>query len=144
MRHSRIILFFCALGFLLAPASAGEQTLPGFSAATSRTERELETKFRAIPNPENMRAYMEHLSARPHNVGTAFDRENAEWIAAHFKDWGWETQIENFEVLYPTPKERALELVEGGPRFVAKLEEPAVAGDPTSAQTAAQLPSYNA
>ena len=52
MQHSRIFLFFCALGFLLAPASAGEQTLPGFFAASSRAERELETKFRAIPKPE--------------------------------------------------------------------------------------------
>ena len=144
MRHSRIIVLYCALGFLLAPASAGEQSLPGFFGASSRAERELESKFRAIPKPENMRAYMEHLSARPHNVGTAFDRENAEWIAAHFKDWGWETQIEDFEVLYPTPKERAVELVEGGPRFVAKLEEPSLPEDPTSSQKAEQLPTYNA
>lgn len=144
MRNSRLIVFLCALGFLLTPASAGEQTLTGFSADSSRAEREWEAKFRAIPKPENLRAYMEHLSARPHHVGSAYDKENAQWIAAHFKEWGWDTEIENFDVLFPTPKERAVELVEGGAHFVAKLEEPTLAVDPTSGQKAEQLPSYNA
>ena len=40
-------------------------------------------------------------------------------------------------------KNGALELVEPT-KFTAKLEEPAVAGDPTSAQKTEQLPSYNA
>ena len=46
--------------------------------------------------------------------------------------------------LFPTPKERLVELVEGGPKFVAKLQEPALAQDPTSDQQAEQLPTYNA
>jgi N-acetylated-alpha-linked acidic dipeptidase len=121
-----------------------EKPLDGFSANSSRAERQWEEKFRAIPKPENMRAYMEHLSARPHNVGTPYDKENAEWIAAKFKEWGLDTHIETFDVLFPTPKERAVELVEGGPKFVAKLEEPTVPQDPTSNQHAEQLPTYNA
>jgi N-acetylated-alpha-linked acidic dipeptidase len=121
-----------------------EKPLDGFSANSSRAERQWEEKFRAIPKPENMRAYMEHLSARPHNVGTPYDKENAEWIAAKFKEWGLDTHIETFDVLFPTPKERAVELVEGGPKFVAKLEEPTVSQDPTSNQHAEQLPTYNA
>ena len=144
MRNSRTILFLCAVGLLLTPASAGEQSLAGFSTESSRAEREWETKFRAIPKPENLRAYMEHLSAKPHHVGSAYDKENAEWIAAHFKEWGWDTQIENFDVLFPTPLERAVELVEGGPHFTAKLEEPTLAVDPTSGQKAEQLQTYNA
>jgi N-acetylated-alpha-linked acidic dipeptidase len=144
MPRSKLIAIFGALGFLLAPASAGEQTLAGYSAESSRAERDWESKFRAIPKPENLRAYMEHLSARPHHVGSPYDKENAEWIAAHFKEWGWDTQIESFDVLFPTPKERAVELVEGGPHFVAKLEEPTLSADPTSGQKAEQLPTYNA
>jgi len=45
---------------------------------------------------------------------------------------------------FPTPKERLVELVEGGPHFVAKLQEPAVPQDPTSNQQSEQLPTYNA
>ena len=87
---------------------------------------------------------MQHLAAHPHNVGTTYDKENAEWIAAKFKEFGLDTHIEQFDVLFPTPKERAVELVEGGPKFVAKLQEPAIPQDPTSSQQSEQLPTYNA
>ena len=91
-------------------ASGDEKPLDGFSADSSRTERQWEEKFKAIPKPENLRAYMERLSARPHNVGTPYDKENAEWIAAKFKEFGLDTHIETFDVLFPTPKERLVEL----------------------------------
>src|SRR5260370_10493412 len=91
-----------------------------------------------------MRSYMQRLSARPHHVGSPYDKDNAEWIAARFKEWGLDTHIEQFDVLFPTPKERMVELVEGGPHFVAKLQEPPVTVDPTSNQQGEQLPTYNA
>src|SRR5215471_12575868 len=112
-------------------STAGDDVpLFGFSTESSRTERQWEEKFRAIPNPENHRAYMQRLTARPHNVGSPYDKDNAEWIASKFKEFGLETQIENFDVLYPTPKERLIELVEGAPYFKAKMEEPALPEDP--------------
>ena len=124
--------------------TADEQTLFGYSAESSRAERQWEEKFRAIPSPENLRSYMQRLSARPHNVGTAYDKENAEWILAKFKEFGLDAHIEQFDVLYPTPKERVVELVDGGPKFVAKLQEPPVPQDPTSNQQNEQLPTYHA
>jgi N-acetylated-alpha-linked acidic dipeptidase len=49
-------------------------------------------------------------------------------------------------VLFPTPKERLVELKDaaGKTAFTATLKEPVVAEDPTSNQTAEQLPTYNA
>ena len=117
--------------------------LPGYSTDASASERDWETKFRALPSTDNLREDMRHLSARPHHVGSPYDKENAEWILAHFKEWGLDAQIETFYVLFPTPKERALELVEPT-TFKAKLQEPPVAIDPTSNQQAEQLPTYNA
>ncbi len=102
-----------------------------------------EQKFRQIPNPANLRANMQRLSARPHHVGSPYDKDNAEWILSQLRSWGLEATIENFEVLFPTPKERLLEMV-GPEKFTAKLEEPAVAVDPTSNQKSEQLPTYNA
>ena len=102
-----------------------------------------EEQFKSIPEPSRMRDYMRHLSARPHHLGSPYDKENAEWILARFTEWGWDARIESFEVLFPTPKERVVELVEPE-RFTAKLQEPPVAGDPTSAQKDEQLPTYNA
>jgi N-acetylated-alpha-linked acidic dipeptidase len=142
-RFGFMVCCVCA-ALLLSPASGGEQSLSGFSAESARAEREWEAKFRAIPSPANLRAYLEHLSARPHHVGSAYDKANAEWIEAKFKEFGWDAHIETFSVLFPTPKERRVELVEGGPHFLAGLQEPPVNGDPTSGQQSEQLPTYNA
>ena len=139
-----IFVFAGTLLPLKSRVAADDQPLYGYSAASSRVERQWEEKLRAIPSPDNLRAYMQRLSARPHNVGSPYDKDNAEWIASKFKEFGLDTQIETFSVLYPTPKERLVELVDGGPHFTAKLQEPVVPEDPTSNQTAEQLPTYNA
>src|SRR6201998_4653714 len=107
-------------------------------------ERQWEEKMRAIPDPKNLRAYMEHLSAHPHNVSSRYDKENAEWLLDLFKKFGPDAPIEACTVLYPTPKERLVELVDGGSHCTAKLQEPPLAEDPTSNQTSEQLPTYNA
>jgi N-acetylated-alpha-linked acidic dipeptidase len=148
MNRTAAIASIFFVGISLAPVSshvtADEPPLFGYSAESSRTERQWEEKLRAIPSPDNLRAYMQILSAHPHHVGSRYDKENAEWIASKFKEFGLDTHIEQFDVLFPTPKERVVELVEGGPKFVAKLEEPELPEDPTSSQKAEQLPSYNA
>jgi N-acetylated-alpha-linked acidic dipeptidase len=134
-----------AAAVLVAASSAlsAEEPLQGFTPQSSAAERRWEETFRAIPKPENLRASMGRLSARPHHVGSPYDRDNAEWIRAKFQEFGWDVRIETFEVLFPTPKERVLEMVEPK-RFVAALEEPALTEDPTSGQRAEQLPTYNA
>ena len=99
--------------------------------------------MRAVPDTANLRSYMERLSARPHHVGSPYDKDNAEWILARLKEWGLDAHIETFDVLFPTPKERLLEMVEPK-HFTARIEEPTVPGDPTSSQHAEQLPTYNA
>jgi N-acetylated-alpha-linked acidic dipeptidase len=53
-----------------------------------------------------------------------------------------DAHIERFDVLFPTPKVRLLEML-APTKFTAKLEEPALAIDPTSNQKSEQLPTYN-
>lgn len=113
------------------------------ATAFSQTPREWEEKFRAIPKPENLREYMKKLSARPHHLGSPYDKENAEWILSKFREWGLDANIETFDVLFPTPKERAVELT-SPTKFVARLQEPGLPEDPTSNQKDEQLPTYNA
>ena len=125
------------------PEGDSPAALDGFSAESARVEHDWEVKFRALPSPANMRSYMQRISARPHHVGTEYDHANAEWILSQFRDWGWDAHIEDFDVLFPTPKERVVELV-APTRFKAALEEPTVEVDPTSGQHAEQLPTYNA
>jgi N-acetylated-alpha-linked acidic dipeptidase len=114
----------------------------GYSEAGTKKQVELEQKMRAVPKPELLRQYMERLAAEPHHVGTEQGKKNAEFIRDQFRSWGFTAELEEFDVLFPTPKERLLELIEPI-RYRAKLEEPAVADDPDSAD-AGQLPTYNA
>ena len=100
------------LGCFLLLATTSDEPLAGFSKASSNAERDWEGKFRAIPSPQNMREYMQRLSARPHHVGSPYDKDNAEWALAKFKEWGLDAHIETFDVLFPTPKVRLVEMVE--------------------------------
>jgi len=137
---SGVVLAGISLAPLRAHVAADDAPLYGYSAESSRTERQWEEKLRAIPSTENLRAYMQRLSARPHHVGSPYDKDNAEWIAAKFKEFGLETHIESYDVLFPTPLERQVELLECSgangtdcrPKYTAKLEEPSLPEDPTS------------
>ncbi len=145
MRRLGFIAIFCAASIGLA-ANTIEQhssTLMGYTAQGSQTERQWEVKFQAIPEPDNMRAYMKHLSAYPHQVGSPYDKSNAEWILSKFRQFGLDAHIETFYVLFPTPKERKVEMVAPS-HFIATMREPAIPVDPTSGQYSLQLPTYNA
>src|SRR6202521_5705898 len=142
-----IVLIFTlavpSLSFGADQAGSNQAALAGYAPRSSQSEREWEAKFRALPDPANLREYMRRLSARPHHVGSPYDKDNAEWILTHFKEWGLDAHIERFDVLFPTPKLRVVEML-APTKFTAKLEEPALAVDPTSNQKSEQLPTYNA
>ena len=139
-------LTVCLLSLSMA-AAAVEPTpsapLRGYTAEHSATEVQWEQKFRAIPDEARLRENMRRLSARPHHVGSPYDKDNAEWLLVQLKSFGLDAKIEQFEALFPTPKSRKLELL-GPTKFTAKLEEPTLAIDPTSGQKSEQLPTYNA
>jgi N-acetylated-alpha-linked acidic dipeptidase len=115
----------------------------GFTPEHSAAEVTWEQKFRAMPDPQRIRENMRRLSARPHHVGSPYDKDNAEWMLAQLKSYGLDAQIEEFSTLFPTPKTRKLELL-GPDKFTAKLDEPVLKIDPTSDQKKEQLPTYNA
>jgi len=125
-----------------AQANGKSHTLRGYTEASAKTQADWETRMRDVPKPELLREYMKHLSAEPHHVGSAYDKQNAEYIRDKFKSWGFDAKLEEFDVLFPTPTERVLEMTEPT-RFVAQLKEPAVAEDEDSGDQN-QLPSYNA
>ncbi len=143
MSRAFVVVTLVLTGLASGLYAADEEPLYGFTAASSKAQREWETKFKALPSPKIMKESMQRLSARPHHVGSPYDKDNAEWILARFRSWGLDAHIEQFEVLFPTPKSRVVELLEPN-RFVARLEEPTVPGDPTSNQQAEYLPPYNA
>ncbi len=146
MRRPSVVVAVLIFSAFLFPGFAPQQQsgeMAGYSAQDAQTERGWESKFQAIPKPENARNYLERLSAHPHAVGQPYDKDNAEWLASQFKSWGLDSHVENFYVLMPWPKERVVEMVEPT-RFTLKLQEPPVPGDPTSNQQNEQLPTFNA
>src|SRR3989440_7416494 len=138
-------LFALGLSFTLITQAIAIDNKPllGFTREGSDREHELEARFDSLLQRENLREWMKRLSARPHHLGSAYDRENAEFIASQFRSFGFETEIESFDVLFPTPKTRLLEMT-APEKFTATLAEPPLPEDPTSNQTAEQLPVYNA
>ncbi|HKV76397.1 MAG TPA: hypothetical protein VJN95_17895, partial [Gemmatimonadales bacterium] len=128
---------------LLVAATGDTPRILGFTAESSRREADLERQFKAIPSTDSLRAWLQRLSARPHHIGSPYDKDNAEWMAARFKSWGWDVAIDTFEVLFPTPKERVVELL-APTKYTARLSEEIFPADPTTNQTKEQLPTFNA
>lgn len=148
LRSLTCYLLLLSFSQFAAAQAAADQSAPstqllGYTAQSSPTQRDWEKKFQAGIVAANVRENMRRLSARPHHVGSPYDKDNAEWMLARFKEWGFDAHIETFDVLFPTPKDRVLELLAPTP-FKAKMQEPVLAVDPTSNQTAEQLPTYNA
>lgn len=117
----------------------------GFPAREARQEREWETKARRIPEPERIREAIRRISAKPHHAGSPESKATAEYVLQLLRGWGLDASIEEFEALLPWPTVRKLELLGSGSAapFEAKLAEPAIPEDPTSADPG-QLPTYNA
>jgi N-acetylated-alpha-linked acidic dipeptidase len=122
-------------------ATAGAAGMFGFAADEAATEQALEQRFDVDINASELRGWLKTLSSEPNNVGSPHDKANAEAVRDLFKQWGWDAQIETFEVLYPTLKQHTLEMV-GPTKFVASLKEPPVEGDESSSRTDG-LPAYN-
>jgi len=123
--------------------SIGAGTPRGFFPESAAAQKKWEERYRSLPDPARLRESMRVLAAEPHHLGSEYGEKNARWILARLSEWGLDARIETFHVLFPTPRERLVELVEPT-RFRAALAEPPVPGDPTSSQTEKQLPSYNA
>ena len=128
----------------LAAGAAGTPepaTIFGFSAADGTRELAFEQRFDAALDPADLRGWLKTLSAGANHVGAPHDKANAELVRDLFRQWGWNAQIEEFEVLYPTLKQHALELI-APTRFTASLQEPPIEGDATSSRTDGLAP-YN-
>ena len=112
-------------------------------ALDMKSQKQLESEFDNYLNPKNLDTWMKHMSSKPHHVGSPWSKQNAEYAANKFKEWGYESAVETFEVLVPFPKIRKLSMVEPE-KVELKLYEPAVEGDRSSEMTKDVLPGYNA
>jgi N-acetylated-alpha-linked acidic dipeptidase len=133
---SLALMLFSVDGF----SQGDPKPLRGFSSLRAAEQHKLEAALDSLGKPENFRLWMQRLAARPHPVGSPHGKENAEFIAGLFRSWGYTTRIEPFQILFPTPRRRRLELLAPTP-YSAQLKEPAL-GLPWTPEE--QLPPYNA
>ncbi len=122
-------------------AVQAQSPITGFSKAAAETQIATEKKFDALLDAKNVDKFIRDISAVPHHLASPGDKANIQYITDKFKSWGFDTEIETFYVLFPTPVTRVLEM-SGTKSFKAKLQEPALKEDATSGQPG-QLPPYN-
>ena len=96
------------------------------------------TQFDNQLNVKDQTDWLRLLSAEPNQVGSPHDKFVADWIVKQFKSWGWDTRVETFQVLYPTPISESLEMGD----FKARLTEKPIPGDSTANFKNYELPAY--
>ena len=145
----RLILFRTVFVFIFTFSLIGQnvpvdrKSFLGFTNDGTAAQKLLESRFDAQLNATEMLAWLKRLSARPHHLGSPYNKQNADFIASQFKSWGYDTKLEEFHVLFPTPKTRIVEMT-APEKFTLRLNEPDLKEDATSGQQVEQLPSYNA
>ncbi|NJB86193.1 N-acetylated-alpha-linked acidic dipeptidase [Lewinella marina] len=141
MRH---LLLLSGFLLLVSPLTAqSTEPLMGFTPSGSEAQRKLEATYDARITPANLDEWMKYMTARPHHVGSPYDKKVVDFMADKFRSWGYDVKVERFDVLFPTPKVRKLELI-APTRYTAILQEPPVEGDAATHQTEEALPPYNA
>jgi N-acetylated-alpha-linked acidic dipeptidase len=103
-----------AAAFLLFTSTAGfgqeegPGALIGFSPGSRTKEAQAEAHALAIPTPESARAWLRALTEEPHVAGTPTDYRTALFVRDRLRDWGWQAELAEYEVLlnYPVPKPR--------------------------------------
>jgi N-acetylated-alpha-linked acidic dipeptidase len=136
MRRSAI-LFVLAL-FAAAPL-AGQQ-MPGYPVSAASAERALEAHAITLPTPAGAETHSRALSSETHVSGTPAQVRTLNYVIGQFKQWGLETEVRSYDVWMPIPTAVHLWRIDRGVRELP-LDEPPVAGDPTSAL--AQYPTVN-
>ncbi|MDJ1479509.1 M28 family metallopeptidase [Cytophagaceae bacterium YF14B1] len=136
----KIYLFCLLLGPVLSFAQS--KSIYGYTPQSASAELKWEEQFDSYLKASNLDSWMKRLAGRPHHLGSAYGKANAEFMRDLFKSWGFDAEIETYQVLFPTPKIRVLEMT-SPQKFKAKLSEPALKEDATSGQTSEQLPVYN-
>ncbi|HEX8198897.1 MAG TPA: PA domain-containing protein, partial [Isosphaeraceae bacterium] len=125
---------------LLAPTTRarGDDAGPiGFAPGSRAAQAKAEAGALAVPTPERARAWLRTLTEEPHVAGTPADRTTAEFVRDRLREWGWQADLAEYEVLlnYPTGAP-ILEIVRPEPQTLPVTEAP-LAADKDSASPAA-------
>jgi N-acetylated-alpha-linked acidic dipeptidase len=126
-----------ALGLALVFLGSGypvvsQTTILGFTPTSAAHEADVETKFKAIPTPDEERKQHHIFTAEPHVAGSPRNNELARYIADEWRQEGLEdVVIRRYDVYGSNPKFTSLEMV-APVHYRAGLRELPILGDPDS------------
>ncbi len=140
---SSLILACSFLLLAFTPEKLSQPVIKGFTPQHSKKEYQLEKKFDSYLSANELKEWMKRMTSKPTGLGSPYDKKNAEFVKNLFTKWGFDAHIETFKVLFPTPKERLLELI-APTHYKAKLKEPPIKGDAPTFIYKNSLPPYNA
>lgn len=138
MLSQKNTIFFCSVLLGLSFNSIAQQ-FTGFK--NTENQKKIESFFDSKLSAKRVGENIKLMSSIPHHIGSVGGKFVADEIAKQFKSAGWDTKIVTYQLLFPTPITRVLEM-KGATNFKALLKEPALKEDATSGQ-ADQLPTYN-
>lgn len=116
--------------------------ISGFEPLAAQTQLNIEKIFDNALSAENTGKTIRTLSSRPHHLGSPGGKAVADSILSAFKSYGWDAEFNVYQVLFPTPKTRVLEMISPS-KYKAILKELPFKEDATVGQPG-QLPPYNA
>jgi N-acetylated-alpha-linked acidic dipeptidase len=132
----RSVLCFISAPLLLALSlhaellAQAQTSILGFTPAAATHESEIETRFKAIPSPDEERRQHHIFTAEPHVAGSARNNELARYIADEWRQEGLEDVIiRRYDVYGSNPKSTSLGMV-APVHYRALLRELPVPGDP--------------
>jgi N-acetylated-alpha-linked acidic dipeptidase len=89
-------------------SAIGNSPISGFREVAA--EREIETKFLAVPDPKLAEEHLRILTQAPHIAGSPEDKATADYVAQKFRDAGLETEIREYKVWFNYPAEISVDM----------------------------------
>ncbi len=130
VRSPLVVACLIAAGASLLARQGPPPPMRGFTAAGAAAERRVESRFRALPQPDSVRAFHREFTKSPHPATSGRTKEIAEYIAATWKAQGLdEVTIRRYDVLSSNPRTVDVEMV--APRaYRPTLREDPIPEDP--------------
>jgi N-acetylated-alpha-linked acidic dipeptidase len=90
------------------PAPFSPPSPIGFAPSSRPAQAKAEALALTVPTPEKARAWLRILTEEPHPAGSAADHKTALFVRDRLREWGWQAELAEYEVLlnYPKPTGR--------------------------------------
>jgi N-acetylated-alpha-linked acidic dipeptidase len=103
--------------------------LDGFSSESSRRQLQFENLLKDSISPQTIENHLKWLTSRPHRTGTEGARITAEYLLQHLKEFGFQTEMVEYEAYLPAPVSIEIQLTKPVQETIPTTEEK-IEGDP--------------